>query len=86
LKSLPAEEKSALEGGSFPNFSSVMTFRRLLLDSPLNTEAANIYPLPGIEPSISFKELIPRHLYDERTSLQEKGRLLKEAPRIIGVP
>lgn len=65
--------------GFVPNgyiaFSSVLSFRRYLLESPHSTEAIHIYPLPGTQfNEINLRKYIPGLIYKENDRFKEFKR------------
>lgn len=61
----------------YSEFSSVMTFRSILLSPQENTGTPVIYPLSGVNtPFITYREMMPPYLYEESSTAKEIMRVL----------
>lgn len=73
---------AAVGGGSFENFSSVLTFRNLLLTRPPAAAKHSIYPLSGVEmPMQTYHEMIPSFLYEPGQG-RELQRILRNVQQL----
>lgn len=84
IRNLPNTPLATLDSSFYQGFSSVLSFRQLLIEDVVKTQGTvSLYPVTTIDPSLNLRELVPARVYKDNSALKEIFYNLKnwKAPR-----